>query len=168
MVYFVRYILSDKFCPVHIVRFILSGYILSGIYCLVYFVRVCFVLGSFCSVYFVRCILSSIFCPVYIVRYILSRYVLSGIFCPVCFVRVYFVRYILFGYILFRYILSGYFLSWYILSDHDACHLVYILHTGSRNLDHLPKTEFWEPYQSTSIIVRFLTSIYSYLKVHYI
>ena len=69
---------------------------MSGIYCPVYFVRVCFVRvrfvrfilsGIFCPVYFVRSILSGIFCPgtfcpVYFVRYVLSGYVLSGIFCP--------------------------------------------------------------------------------------
>ena len=106
---FVRYILSGKFCPIHIVRFILSEYILSGIYCQIYFVRVWFV-----RVRFVRYILSSIFCPAYFVRYILS-----GKFCPGTFCPVYFVRYVLSGYILSRYLFPRYFLFWYILSGHD-------------------------------------------------
>ena len=75
--------MSGKFCPVHIVRFILFGYILCGIYCPVYFVRVRFV-----------------------------RYILSGMFCPVCFVRVYFVRvYFVRVYFVWVYFVRVYFVQ---------------------------------------------------------
>ena len=81
-VYFVRYILSGIYCPVYFVwvffvrvRFV--WYILSGIFCRVYFVR--YILSvKFCP---------GTYCPVYFVRYVLSWYILSGIFCPGIFVR---------------------------------------------------------------------------------
>ena len=74
------YIFDGIFCPVYIVRYILSRYVLSGILYLVY-----------------------------IVRYILSGYVMFSIFYPVCFIRIYFVQYILSRYILSRYFFPGIF-----------------------------------------------------------
>ena len=58
LIYFTCYILSGKFCPVHIARFILYGYIF-----LVYIV--CYILS----------------------RYVLSGWILSGLFCPIDFIR---------------------------------------------------------------------------------
>ena len=77
-----RFCCCSIFCPVHIVR-----HILSGTFCPVYFVQVPFV----------RYILSGTYCPVYFVWEPFVRYILSGmycpdIFCPIYLVWVYFVQ----------------------------------------------------------------------------
>ena len=65
VVYFVRYILSSKFCPVHVavcfVRVPFVWYILSGMYCPDIFCPVYFVRVYFVQVYFVRIYLVQVY-----------------------------------------------------------------------------------------------------------